>query len=93
MGERVNLLRSVPVSVNGGSITGLLPNHDGLLGVEPGKVPRAPHYAPLQGLMTSRYPGGMAVLPLTGRMGIAPIVGQTVTLAPLGSLRRSYSLA
>ncbi len=47
LGERFNLLRSIRVCINDGSNTGSLPGYDDLLGVEPGKVPRAPHYAPL----------------------------------------------
>jgi|ERR1051326_6352588 hypothetical protein len=91
LGERFNLLRSFNLD-NDGSDTGSFPSLDDLLGVKPGEVPRVPHYAPLQGLMTSLYPGGVAVPPLTGGVGIAPTIGQTVTLLPFSYLRRFYFL-
>lgn len=92
LGERINLFRSFRLHGDDGSNTGSLPGHDDLLGVEPDEVSSAPHSTPLWRLMTSLYTRGGAVPPLTGGMGIAPIIGQTVTLSPFGYLRRSYSL-
>lgn len=92
LGERTTSCARLAYLPNDGSNTGSSPNHDGLLGVKPDEVSRAPHYTPLQGLRTGRYPGGVAVPPLTGGMGIAPIIGRTVTLSPFGYWRRSYSL-
>jgi len=49
------------------------------------EVPVWPRFFPLQGLMTSRYPGEDAVPPSPGGSGIAPDVGQQVD-TPCGVL-------